>query len=666
MQAAYITPFPTNDANPDMPRGDLAEIGKYRIVSQIGEGAMGVVYRGIDPVLNRSVAIKVMNDAVARDKELRARFLREAQSAGSLQHPNVVTVYDFGEVDGHPFIAMELVEGTDLDELLRRNAPLTLVEKIDILIDVLNGLSYAHKRGIVHRDVKPANIRIDEEGRARIMDFGIAHMHTSGATRMTRTGVMVGTPAYMSPEQITGAPITPSSDIFSIGAVMYELLAGITAFQAETLQSMMYQIVTVPAPELIAIVPFPSGPDGPHVAKLLDSIAGRALAKEPAGRYETATDMAMALSDVRARLVDGHQHVAGPASLRASVAKAMAAVPESPRPVRKRHGMMIAGVAGIATSLIIVILFARRTPAAVNIIPAPPPVAPASTPGTTPNAAPSASASIAEIAPATKTDSAPTSARELALIRDLRTTALAARRRAVEAGASAASLDSGDAHNRVATTLIAQGKASDAGMHLTQATAAWNAAERAARVATAGGAVGGATGGATNAPANVAANTAASISASVTNNAPRIDVPKPLTPPSTIPSASVAQQSLSTVPATQPTQPAAPANPSVEIGAVVASYARALESRDVATVRRAYPGLTTSQSKGWEQFFSTLRSLRVALTMNGLDVSGSSADAKIAGTYDYVTDAGKSVQQAVSFLATFRREGGTWQLVSVH
>src|SRR4051812_1655352 len=123
-----------------MSSGEIVEIGKYRILGQIGEGAMGVVYRGLDPVLNRQVAIKVMSDALARDTDLRGRFLREAQSAGSLQHPNVVTVYDFGEVDGHPFIAMELVEGADLDELLRNSSPLSLVEKVDVLIDVLNGL----------------------------------------------------------------------------------------------------------------------------------------------------------------------------------------------------------------------------------------------------------------------------------------------------------------------------------------------------------------------------------------------------------------------------------------------------------------------------------------------------------------------------------------------
>ena len=217
-----------------MAKSEIAEIGKYKILGQIGEGAMGVVYRALDPVLNRPVAIKVMSDALARDTDLRGRFLREAQSAGSLQHPNIITIYDFGEVDGHPFIAMEFVEGADLNELLEQKTPMTLVEKLDVLIDVLNGLAFAHKRGIVHRDIKPGNIRIDGDGRARVMDFGIAHLNSS---TMTRTGVMVGTPAYMSPEQITGGDVSPASDLFAVGAVMYELLVGVQAFRGESLQA---------------------------------------------------------------------------------------------------------------------------------------------------------------------------------------------------------------------------------------------------------------------------------------------------------------------------------------------------------------------------------------------------------------------------------------------
>jgi len=635
-----------------MATSERAEIGKYRIVGQIGEGAMGIVYRGIDPVLNRSVAIKVMSDAVARDTDLRARFLREAQSAGSLQHPNVVTVYDFGEVDGHPFIAMELVEGADLDELLQQNAPLTLVEKIDILIDVLNGLSYAHKRGIVHRDVKPANIRIDQEGRARIMDFGIAHLNSSSGTRMTRTGMMVGTPAYMSPEQITGGPITPSSDIFSMGAVMYELMAGVTAFRADTLQSIMYQIVTVPAPELPRIIPPPQGADAQTVMKSLDAIASRALHKEPAQRFETALEMATALSDVRARLVHD-QSTAGPASLRASVAKAMAAIPDRPSRGVPRRWVAAAGAFAAVLVIAVILAFNRRT-ASVSP-PATPSVATAVTTPVRPAPAPAPAtltppdAGTASAPPSSPRASAinPPTARELALFRDLQGTALDARRRAADAGATDAALDSGDAHNRLASELLAEGKSSEAGAQLRQATAAWTRSERAARVAAA------------SAPARPER---------------QANVP----PVSAVPPTSVAQQSspaATSAPVIQPpaatasnppaTAAAPPTNPAADIATVVATYARALESRDVAAVRRAYPNRTQSQAKGWEQFFSTLRSLRATLAVNGLDVTGASADGRITGTYDYVTDAGKTVQQPVSFQASFRRDGGVWQLVSI-
>src|SRR5687767_11876716 len=166
---------------------------------------MGVVYCAMDSMLNRRVAIKVMNEAIAQDTELRERFLREAQAAGSLQHPNVVTIYDFGEVDGHLYIAMEYVEGEDLEDLLKKQIPISLDAILELMIGVLQGLSFAHKRGVVHRDIKPANIRVDEEGKARIMDFGVAHLASSN---MTKTGVMVGTPSYMAPEQIMGAPVS--------------------------------------------------------------------------------------------------------------------------------------------------------------------------------------------------------------------------------------------------------------------------------------------------------------------------------------------------------------------------------------------------------------------------------------------------------------------------
>ena len=224
-----------------MSHRDITSIGKYQILDLVGEGAMGVVYRATDSVLNRTVAVKVMSDAIARQGDLRDRFLREAQAAGSLQHPNVITIFDFGEVENHLFIAMEFVEGVDLEQLLASRQPLTLQAKLDLAIDVLNGLAYAHKRGIVHRDIKPANIRITEEGRAKIMDFGVAHLASSN---MTATGMMVGTPSYMSPEQVTGGKVTAASDLFAFGAVLYELLTNTKPFDAPTLHGILYKIVS--------------------------------------------------------------------------------------------------------------------------------------------------------------------------------------------------------------------------------------------------------------------------------------------------------------------------------------------------------------------------------------------------------------------------------------
>lgn len=173
-----------------MSSDSITQIGKYRVLELVGEGAMGIVYRAEDTVLNRVVALKVMSEAIARQEEPRGRFLREAQAAGSLQHPNVVTIYDFGEIDGHLFIAMEFVDGIDLECVLEERQPLTLDAKLGVAVDVLTGLAYAHKRGIVHRDLKPANIRISDEGRAKIMDFGVVHLMSSN---LTRTGTMMGT-----------------------------------------------------------------------------------------------------------------------------------------------------------------------------------------------------------------------------------------------------------------------------------------------------------------------------------------------------------------------------------------------------------------------------------------------------------------------------------------
>jgi serine/threonine protein kinase len=419
---------------------DNTEIGKYKIISQVGEGAMGVVYRALDPVLNRTVAIKVMSDAIARDDDLRGRFLREAQAAGSLQHPNVITIYDCGEVDGHLFIAMEFVEGEDLEEVLRRHVSLTIINKIDIVIDVLGGLSYAHKRGIVHRDIKPANIRIDEEGRARIMDFGIAHLSSSN---MTRTGVMVGTPAYMAPEQIVGAPITAATDLFSVGAVLYELLTGVKPFHADTLQSVMYKIVSQPSPEL---------PANSGVPPAMNEIVGKALSKDPANRYASATEMANALTAFRAGLGrDVRESKA--ISLRSVIDTALADERAAKSRSTGKRGVLIGvGVAaGLVAVLAIGLLVKGRhgsTPTQSAATEQPPATTPATAAAPTPTVVQSATPGPQTAAPvAEKTTAASASskgakpaaanaaraaatAQELALFRTLRAAALENRRRA--------------------------------------------------------------------------------------------------------------------------------------------------------------------------------------------------------------------------------------------
>jgi serine/threonine-protein kinase len=621
-----------------MDRG-ITEVGKYQIIEQIGEGAMGVVYRARDPVLNRTVAIKVMSDALARDDELRSRFLREAQAAGSLQHPNVITIFDFGDVDGHLYIAMEFVAGIDLEEMLRNNVPMTVVQKIDILVDVLGGLAYAHKRGVVHRDVKPANIRIDDEGRARIMDFGIAHLASS---TITRTGLMVGTPAYMAPEQVSGGVVSAQSDIFSAGAVMYELFAGRKPFEGESLQSVFYKIVSQSPPDFTVVAP--------TLPTSLNTIVMRALAKDPAVRYGTASEMANDLTEARGNIDRGSSQPRGP-SLNASIASGLLATRATkPLPVQRSRSQ--AAVVGVAAVVLIAasagIAYRLRTPSTetaaapptTTTAVAPPPAATAPPPTVAPAVqsagTPSPATTTTTAKPAAKKEATTLSAKELELFRSLQGTAMEFRTRASEAGATVDNLRAGDDHNSAANTAAQQGKVTEAATHLKLASSAWAVAERDAR--------------------------AAAAAAAAAASAKRVEAPKqePVVPPPTVANPPVQPQVTAPKPATLP-----PANPAAEIDAVIDNYERAIDSRDIAEMKRAYPTMTAAQAKNWEDFFGTLRSMRASLSVNSLDVRGDAAEARITGAYDYVSKSGAASRQPASFLASFKRENGSWKLIAV-
>jgi tetratricopeptide (TPR) repeat protein len=255
-------------------------IGKYQVEKVLGRGGMGTVYQARDPVIRRTVALKTMTPGLADTPELKARFLREAQAAGGLRHHNIVIVYDLGEDRGQPYIAMELIEGQDLEKIIQARSPLPVEWKIDVLRQVCEGLAYAHRAGIVHRDVKPANIRVTAEGEVKIMDFGIAHLSSS---TMTKGGLVLGTVHYMAPEQVEGQKVDHRADIFSVGAIAYELLAYRRPFQADSLTQVMFHIVRT-EPDLAALPRTDYSPG-------LEAIVARALAKPVAERYQTLEEM---------------------------------------------------------------------------------------------------------------------------------------------------------------------------------------------------------------------------------------------------------------------------------------------------------------------------------------------------------------------------------------
>jgi len=268
-----------------------AKIGKYDVTGILGRGGMGVVYKATDPFLDRLVAIKMMTSGYADNPELLKRFFREAQATGNLQHANIVTVYELGDHDGNPYLVMEFLEGESLDSIITSHKQLTLLEKINFIIEVCQGLGYAHQRGIVHRDIKPANLMVSMEGKVKIVDFGIAHL---GDKSVTRTGQIMGSISYMAPEQLNGNAVDPRTDIFATGVVLYQLITYTAPFDGENTASTLLKILHEPPPPLKN---FLSG-----YPQALDAILLKALAKSRDERYFSADDFALDLVQLQGQL----------------------------------------------------------------------------------------------------------------------------------------------------------------------------------------------------------------------------------------------------------------------------------------------------------------------------------------------------------------------------
>ncbi|PYQ52929.1 MAG: hypothetical protein DMF78_10300 [Acidobacteria bacterium] len=279
------------ESNPSAPSAPIKElsgrIGKYDILKPLGKGAMGMVYLAHDTILERDVALKVMVSSIADDPELKMRFEREAKAVARMTHPNVVNVFDLGShTDGSPYIAMELLKGQDLQKAMRTPPPMSLERKVNIIVQVLAGLAHAHQAGIVHRDIKPANIFINQDGTVKIMDFGVARLTTAS---MTGTGNIVGTADYMSPEQVKGAKVDGRSDLFSVGCMLYELLAGRRPFHSDNLMAIFYKI-THEEPNFDLI------PEGAEYDALMP-VLKKSLAKNLDDRYQNAYEFAVALRE---------------------------------------------------------------------------------------------------------------------------------------------------------------------------------------------------------------------------------------------------------------------------------------------------------------------------------------------------------------------------------
>src|SRR3989442_7171161 len=286
-----ITSVSERDERPPLPQAAPSRrIGKYEIIRLLGKGAMGAVYHAHDPLLERDVALKVMLPQIADDPEHKQRFEREARAVARMMHPNVVTVFDLGyHTDGSPYIVMELLKGRDLLQSLRDGPPLALPARVSIVLQVLEALGHAHKVGIVHRDIKPANLFINEEGTTKITDFGIARVTT---TSVTAAGVVLGTAAYMSPEQVSGGKVDGRSDLFSVGCMLTELVSGRRPFEGKNAMATVFKIAQEePVLEL---------PAGAEYEGLLPVLA-RSLAKSADKRYATAADFAVALRDFLGR-----------------------------------------------------------------------------------------------------------------------------------------------------------------------------------------------------------------------------------------------------------------------------------------------------------------------------------------------------------------------------
>ena len=594
-------------------------LGKFELHEPIGEGAMGAVWKAYDPVLRRYVALKLLHARVGTNASMRARFLREAHAAGVLQHPNIVTVYDASEDGGQLFIAMELVEGRDLSDIIASSDPLALERKLDIAIEVLEGLHFAHQRGVIHRDIKPSNVRIMPDGRTKIMDFGIARLQS---VDVERSGAIVGTPTYMAPEQITNGAITPATDVFAVGCLLYELLSYRKPFEGDTVHAVLYQVLTTD--------PKPLRTMAPSIPAALERVVMKAINKVPEDRYESARQMEQTLISIRAALSgatdDATLRLGGWTPIPGPLLKLV-----THTPMRWR----VATLSALALVAAILVLLPGPTEP-VAALPA------AAAPGVPTVALP------ATLNPA------------LAALRD---SAWGYRSRAAAAGAIKAGLPSALLGENMLQTADAQAVSGD----LARAAQSWRgtvaqyreAVREAARERDAVATLieratplvmglgtrpeaAGAAGSLARAESLLAANDF-NLARLAAQHAEGIGIAAGIAPPSP-----------------------QPADPQAAVGVLLDDLARAVRSKRVGNLRPLYPTITDAEVRDWERFFAEAQDLHARYQMGGFAARGATAAALVTTQYTYVPTAGGARREALPRLRmTFRRTRDGWRIAGV-
>jgi len=593
---------------------------------------MATVYLAHDLALDRKVAIKVLAPALLLMGEgMVERFKREARTAAALSHPHIIPIYAVKESDQVLYFVMKHVQGRSLDHVVRDVGPLPLAMTQAILAQVGDALGYAHRHGVIHRDIKSANIMLDEEGWAVVTDFGIAKVLQ--AQGLTVTGVTVGTPTYMSPEQCATEELTGASDQYSLGVVAYEMLTGTLPFQDESIMSVMYAHFNQKPRPVTDL-----RPDCPP--NLADAVM-RMLEKDPARRWASMDDVVavcgrpslrhddpirremitlargaaqhagpktptspIALSRVRTRITARRRRWVWPAIAATTAVVALGlwwASPWSPR--AKQAGLPNPAI----RDSVPVVATRPDSSRAVSPQPPPPPPPPplAPPPRTPPRPAP-----ITARHPAGDSLARLAAQRDDSLIGSLRASALKAQQRAALAGASPADLSGGHAAFASADSLTAARRVSDAMMQYATAASLWADAERGA------------------------------LSRGARDTAPRRVAEAP--PP-----------------------PVAP-DPQPDIQKVIADYATALESREIEQLRHTYPGMTAAQQGSWQTFFDRVRNLKATLSIANLNVAGASAEATVSGVYDYdIASTGRPERRPVTFHATLARDANGWRITAI-